>query len=142
MGIIRTYQELIKIPTFIGRYEYLKLDGQVGIETFGYDRIFNQMFYTSDEWKDIRKYVIARDLGCDLGMPGHDIPKGVRIFIHHMNAITLYDIEHSTDILLNPDYLITTIHNTHQAIHYGNKEMLVVEPVVRTKNDTCPWKRN
>lgn len=142
MGIIRTYQELIKIPTFIGRYEYLKLDGQVGIETFGYDRIFNQMFYTSDEWKDIRKYVIARDLGCDLGMPGHDIPKGVRIFIHHMNVITLYDIEHSTDILLNPDYLITTIHNTHQAIHYGNKEMLVVEPVVRTKNDTCPWKRN
>lgn len=142
MTIIRTYQELIKIPTFMGRYEYLKLDGQVGIETFGYDRIFNQMFYTSNEWKDIRNYVIARDSGCDLGMPGHDIPKGVRIFIHHMNAITLYDIEHSTDILLNPDYLITTIHNTHQAIHYGNKEMLVVEPVVRTKNDTCPWKRN
>lgn len=139
--IIRTYQELATLPTFIERYEYLKLDGKVGIDTFGFDRIFNQMFYTSDEWKDVRRYVITRDMGCDLGMPGHKIPDGVRIIIHHMNAITMYDIEHSTDKLLNPDYLITTIHNTHQAIHYGNKEMLVVEPIVRTPNDTCPWKR-
>ena len=141
MTTIRTYSELITLPTFEERFKYLQLNGRVGKDTFGFDRIFNQLFYTSTEWREIRHYVIVRDNGCDLGMPGYKIPDGVRIIIHHMNPITIDDIRDSTEYLLNPDYLITTIHDTHQAIHYGDLNLLTTVPIIRSKHDTCPWKK-
>lgn len=140
MKIIRTYTELSKFKNFADRFEYLRLDGQVGKDTFGFDRIFNQRFYTSNEWKAVRNFVITRDLGCDLGAKGHDI-YGQRIIIHHMNPISLEDLEMKSDILLNPEYLITTIHDTHNAIHYGDISLLQVAPIERSANDTCPWRR-
>ena len=136
---IRTYDELIKIETFEGRYKYLKLGGTVGEDTFGFDRYLNQIFYKSKEWLAIRNYVITRDGGCDLGVPGHEIV-GERIMIHHINPITKEDILNRSEFLLDPKYLITTIKRTHDAIHYGNSDILYQDPVVRTKNDTCPWK--
>lgn len=139
---IRTYSELSKLSTFEERFQYLRLDGQVGKDTFGFDRIFNQQFYRSKEWKDIRDFVIIRDNGCDLGIDGREIGTYQRIIIHHMNPISLPDIENHADILLNPDFLITTIHNTHNAIHYGDEDLLIVNPIIRSKNDTCPWRRN
>ena len=135
---IRTYSELIVLPTFKERYEYLKLSGKVGEETFGFDRYLNQIFYKSKEWLSIRDYVIVRDNGCDLGIEGHEIHG--RILIHHMNPISKEDILRRSDILLNPEYLITTIKNTHDAIHYSDDSLLIDEPIIRTKNDTCPWK--
>ena len=137
---IRTYSELITIPTFEERFDYLKLNGRVGMDTFGFDRIFNQKFYTSKEWKRIRDFVIVRDNGSDLAHPDHTI-QGSRILIHHMNPITVNDIVHSSDFLLNPGYLICMSHNTHNAVHYGDEDLLVTAPVERRKNDTCPWKR-
>ena len=136
--IFKTYSELIQIPTFEERFEYLKLDGNVGEDTFGFDRWMNQIFYRSPEWKRIRDEVIIRDNGCDLAMPGHEIYG--RILIHHMNPISVNDIERRTDLLLNPEYLISTVHRTHNAIHYGDKNLLPQGPIVRTPNDTCPWK--
>lgn len=136
---IRTYSELIKLPTFEERFQYLRLRGSVGTDTFGFDRYMNQMFYKSKEWKEIRNIVIARDNGCDLGMNGHNIHN--RIVIHHMNPISPKDIIDVTEYLLNPEYLICTHHDTHNAIHYGDESLLVTEPIVRTKNDTCPWRR-
>ena len=135
---IRTYSELITIPTFEERYEYLKLDGIVGEETFGFDRYLNQIFYKSKEWRSIRDYVITRDNGCDLGVEGHEIFG--KILIHHMNPISKKDILERSDLLLNPEYLICTIKNTHDAIHYGDENLLIITPPERTKNDTCPWK--
>lgn len=137
--IIRTYSELITIPTFLARYEYLKLDGQVGKETFGFDRYLNQQFYHSDEWRSIRDFIITRDLGCDLGLEGYEIHG--RIYIHHMNPITVKDIRDYTDYLIDPEYLICTTHNTHNAIHYGDSSLLIAEPVERMPFDTCPWKK-
>lgn len=138
---IRTYSELIEIPTFIERYEYLKLGDRVGEETFGFDRYLNQQFYKSKEWKDIRNFVIARDRGCDLASFDREIPKGLRILIHHMNPIRAKDIIHSSDYLLNPDYLITTTKLTHDAIHYGDQELLIADEFIeRRRNDTCPWR--
>lgn len=137
--MIKTYSELIQIPTFEERFEYLKLDGSVGEDTFGFDRWMNQIFYRSPEWKRIRDEVIIRDNGCDLAMPGHEIYG--RILIHHMNPISVDDIERRTDLLLNPEYLISTLHRTHNAIHYGDKSLLPQGLIVRTPNDTCPWKR-
>ena len=137
---IRTYKELSRLTTFEDRFEYLRLDGQVGRDTFGFDRIFNQKFYTSREWRALRDFVIIRDNGCDLGIEGHEI-NGKKIIIHHLNPITLDDIANKTDFLMNPEYLITTIHNTHNAIHYGDSSLLIGKPIVRTKNDTCPWKK-
>ena len=137
--IIRTYKELSRLITFEDRFNYLRLDGQVGIDTFGFDRIFNQRFYRSREWKACRDFVILRDNGCDLGVEGHEI-YGQRIIIHHMNPISLDDIVNSTEFLLNPEYLITTIHNTHNAIHYGDETLLITAPIERSRNDTCPWK--
>lgn len=137
---IRTYSELITLPTFKERYEYLRLRGRVGEDTFGFDRYLNQAFYKSEEWRSIRDHVITRDNGCDLGMEGHEIFG--RILIHHMNPIRKEDIINRSDILLNPEYLICTIKNTHDAIHYGDESLLVIAPVERRKNDTCPWKRN
>ena len=138
--IIRTYSELIQLPTFMERYEYLRLGGKVGEETFGFDRYINQLFYTSDEWRSLRNHIITRDDGCDLAVPGRDIQEGVKVLIHHMNPITVDDILNRSDFLLNPEYLICTIKNTHDAIHYGDSELLYKDPVVRFKNDTCPWR--
>ena len=139
--MIRTYSELIKLPTFEERYEYLKLNGKVGEDTFGFDRYLNQIFYKSKEWRLAKNYVITRDLGCDLAISDREIPNGVRILVHHMNPIMLKDIMRRSDILLNPEYLISTTENTHNAIHYGNSSLLVSAPIERTKNDTCPWKK-
>lgn len=139
MRTIRTYSELMRLPTFEERFRYLKLDGLVGKDTFGFDRYLNQEFYRSKEWKEVRDFVIVRDNGCDLGMDGYEIVG--RIYIHHMNPITVNDIVHSSDFLLNPDYLVCVSHNTHNAVHYGDEDLLVTAPVERRKNDTCPWKR-
>lgn len=137
---IRTYSELSKLKTFRERYEYLKLDGIVGEETFGFDRYINQMFYKSEEWKRIRNYVITRDNGCDLGIPDRKIVDSV-ILVHHMNPITKEDIINKNEILLDPEYLVTTIKPTHDAIHYGDESLLAEDLIIRSKNDTCPWKR-
>lgn len=138
--MFKTYTELSRLKTFEERFEYLRLNGQVGRDTFGFDRIFNQEFYRSIEWRRVRDQVILRDNGCDLGIPGHEI-YGQRILIHHMNPISLEDLERRSEILMNPEYLITTIHNTHNAIHYGDENLLIKLPKERTRNDTCPWKR-
>ena len=139
MMTIKTYSELITFPTFEERYEYLRLKGRVGEETFGFDRYLNQVFYKSKEWRSVRDYVIARDNGCDLGMEGYEIFG--QILIHHMNPITKEDILERKDVLLNPEYLITTVKNTHDAIHYGDESLLVTSPIERRKNDTCPWRK-
>lgn len=136
---IRTYSELITLPTFEERYGYLKLNGVVGEETFGFDRYINQLFYRSQEWRSVRNHVILRDNGCDLGIPGREI--NGRILIHHMNPITKEDILNRSDFLMNPEYLISTIDITHNAIHYGDANLLMKDPIERSKNDTCPWKR-
>lgn len=135
---IKTYSELITLPTFEQRYEYLRLYGKVGEETFGFDRYLNQMFYNTSEWKSLRDYVIIRDKGCDLAIEGREIYG--RIYIHHLNPITVKDIVNRSDYLLNPEYLICTTKTTHDAIHYGDKNLLITEPIARTRNDTCPWK--
>lgn len=136
--MIRTYSELIQIPTYKERFEYLKLDGKVGQITFGSRRYLNQKFYTSYEWRRIRDIVITRDLGRDLSMEGYDIEG--RIQIHHMNPMMIQDVIMHSDDILNPEYLITTSYNTHKAIHYSNEDMLVLPPLKREANDTCPWK--
>lgn len=136
--IIRTYSELITLPTFMERYKYLRIGGTVGTDTFGFDRYLNQVFYKSDEWKSIRRHVIIRDCGCDLGIEGHEIHE--RILIHHINPISEEDILGRSDFLLNPEYLISTSHRTHNAIHYGDDSILIDTPLERRKNDTCPWK--
>lgn len=136
---IRTYSELITIPTFEERYRYLRLGGRVGEETFGFDRYLNQVFYKSKEWLSVRDYVIVRDCGCDLGIPGREIHG--KILVHHMNPIRVEDIVDRSEFLLNPDYLISTMKNTHDAIHYGDESLLFTVPRERTINDTCPWKR-
>lgn len=136
---IRTYSELITLPTFEERYQYLRLNGRVGEETFGFDRWLNQKFYKDPEWLRIRDEVIVRDNGCDLAIPGREIYS--RILIHHMNPITKDDILQRSKYLLDPEYLICTIKNTHDAIHYGDENLLVKGPVERKPNDTCPWRR-
>ena len=137
--IIRRYSELILLPTFKERFNYLKLDGQVGQETFGFDRYLNQGFYHSDEWRPIRDQVIARDLGRDLGIEGYDIYG--RIYVHHMNPISIEDLEEGSPYLLDPEYLICTSHNTHNAIHYGDESQLFLGVTERKPNDTCPWRK-
>lgn len=139
---MRTYSELITLDTFKDRFEYLKLEGVVGRDTFGFDRWINQHFYRSKEWRDVRNYVITRDNSCDLGVEGFDIAEGEIILIHHMNPIDVNDIINVTDYLLNPEFLITTIQNTHNAIHYGSYDTLLPRLFVeRYPNDTCPWRR-
>lgn len=137
---IRTYSELIQLPTFIERYRYLKLNGRVGEETFGFERYLNQRFYqTSQKWKQIRNHVIARDLGRDLGCGGYDIYG--KIFIHHMNPMVITDIVEFNPDILDPEFLICTSFNTHNAIHYGSEELLIADPIERRPNDMCPWKK-
>lgn len=139
--MIRTYSELIEIPSFIERYEYLRLGDRVGEETFGFDRFLNQRFYKSREWLRLRPEIIARDFGCDLASIDRVIPSGVKVYIHHMNPISPNDIRFSTEYLLNPEYLITTTKRTHDAIHFGDVSILLEdEPIVRYPNDTCPWR--
>lgn len=140
MLMIRTYSELSKLSTFEERFQYLKLGGSVGEFTFGFDRYLNQIFYKSKLWKRIRDEVIIRDCGCDLGTNGREIFGSV--IIHHMNPITIKDIETDSKFLTDPEYLITTTHNTHNAIHYGDEKLLMIGPIERAKNDTCPWLRN
>lgn len=137
--MIRTYSELIKQSGFDDRYAYLKLSGAVGLETFGPDRYLNQIFYSTKEWQSVRDYVITRDNGCDLGVPGFDI-HGL-IIVHHMNPISVNDIiSHSEDIL-DPEFLICTSKQTHDAIHYGNPNVPYSKDLKeRTPNDTCPWR--
>lgn len=137
---IRSYTELSSLKTFEERFNYLRMNGRVGEDTFGFDRVLNQSFYISKEWKSIRSKIIVRDGGCDLGVPGHEI-RGQRIIIHHLNPITLEDLEWRSPFLLDPEYLVTTIHSTHNAIHYGDESLLITSPIIRSKNDTCPWKR-
>jgi len=138
--IIRCYSELIRLKTFEERFRYLQLKGNVGKSTFGFDRVFNQIFYASQEWRQVRDRVIVRDYGCDLGIEFMDITKG-SIMVHHMNPIKITDIENHTDILLDPEFLITTNRlTTHNAIHYGDEKLLSKPHVERSRNDTCPWK--
>lgn len=136
---IKTYSELSKLTTFEERYRYLRLGGRVGEETFGFDRWINQMFYKDPEWLKIRDEVIIRDNGCDLGIEGREIYS--RIIVHHMNPITKADILDRSEFLLNPEYLICTVKNTHDAIHYGDENLLITLPMERNVNDTCPWRR-
>lgn len=136
---MKTYTELIKFPTFEDRYNYLALNGHVAEETFGFDRWLNQKFYNSDEWRSIRDFVIIRDGGCDLAMDGYEIHG--KLYVHHMNPINQSDILHSSDILINPEYLVCVSHNTHNAIHYGDASLLMTAPIERRPGDTCPWKR-
>lgn len=138
MKTIRRYSELVKFNTIEGRYEYLRLNGKVGKETFGWDRYYNQRFYHSTEWKRVRDLVIIRDLGCDLGVPGFEISS--HILIHHMNPIWIEDIKHGNPDILDPDFLITTCDKTHQAIHYGDISLLPQVPIIRRPGDTRLWK--
>lgn len=138
--MIKTYSELIRFKTLEERYRYLRIGGRVGEETFGFDRWMNQVFYKDPRWRDIRDEVITRDNGCDLGLEGYDIHG--KIFVHHMNPVTKDDILHNFDSLLNPEFLISTSKRTHDAIHYGNEDLLPQSPIIRTRNDTCPWKHD
>lgn len=134
----RSYSELITIPTFEGRYEYLRLNGIVGDSTFGGHRRLNQLLYTCDEWRRVRRDVIIRDNACDLSFPGRDIDHG--ILIHHINPITIDDVLYRRDCIFDMENLVCTSFNTHQAIHYGNQSLIMQDFIVRKKNDTCPWR--
>lgn len=141
MTSIKTYSELITLPTFEERYRYLRLDGEVGKETFGFDRWLNQVFYASIEWKAFRRSIIIRDMGCDLGIEDRQIVG--TITIHHIEPIALDDIlNRRVEVLMNPENSICTSLNTHNAIHYGDESLLVTAPIERRRNDTCPWRRN
>ena len=135
---IRTYSELITIPTFEERFEYLQLKGSVGKDTFGYDRYLNQVLYRSPEWKRLRNQIIIRDCGCDLACDGYDIYG--KVLIHHLNPITVEDVLARSRKVFDPDNLVCVSHNTHNAIHYGDMDLLATGPIIRTKNDTCPWR--
>lgn len=137
--MLRTYTELITIPTFEERYDYLKQSGKVAEETFAFDRYLNQIFYSSPEWKRVRRDVIVRDNGCDLAIPDRMIMG--KIIVHHMNKITLEDIKNRNPDILNPEYLISVSHMTHNAIEYGDDHLLIKEYKERSPNDTCPWRR-
>ena len=138
MRNIRTYSELIQIPTFIERFEYLKLSGMVGETTFGGRRYLNQILYKTDKWLALRDRIIIRDNGCDLGILDRELYS--RITVHHMNPITIEDILSESPFVWDPEFLITSGDITHKAIHYSNSDLLVKEPIIRRKYDTCPWK--
>ena len=136
--IIKSYSELIKIPTYKERFEYLKLNGIVGKDTFGYDRYLNQAFYNSPEWRRFRRDIIIRDNGCDLACEGYEI-RG-KIILHHINPLTHDDLINRREGLFDPENIICVTHNTHNAIHYGDANLLITGPIERVANDTCPWK--
>ena len=135
---LRRYSELKRLRTFEERYEYLKLVGVVGATTFGFDRHLNQLLYTSARWKKVRERIIIRDNGCDLGVEGYSIHD--KIIIHHMNPLLIQDLIDVSDDIFNEEYLICTSHLTHNAIHYGDASLLPKGPIIRTPNDTSPWK--
>ena len=128
------------MPSFEERFLYLKLNGNVGESTFGFDRYLNQRFYRMPEWRKVRNEVILRDKGCDLGLEDREIPPGARIIVHHMNPISINDIADKLDWILDPEFLICTMKNTHDAIHYGDESILYSEPIERKPNDTAPWR--
>ena len=134
---IRTFSELSRLKTFEERYEYLRIGGEVGIATFGYDRYLNQAFYHSDPWKEIRNEIIIRDNGCDLGIEDYDIKS--RIYIHHMNPVTAEQIEERDPSILEPEFLICVSHQTHNAIHFGDASLLPQLPIERKPGDTTLW---
>ena len=136
--MIKTYSELIAFPTYEERFRYLQLKGAVGKDTFGYDRYLNQILYNSQEWKRFRDKIIIRDNGCDLACEGYDIHG--RILVHHINPIRVEDIINRNPIVFDPENVITTILSTHNAIHYGDENLLIISPIERRQNDTCPWK--
>lgn len=136
---IKTYSQLIRLPTFEDRFEYLKLKGSVGKDTFGHDRYLNQIFYSSMEWRRLRDEIIIRDNGCDLGVEGREI--GGKVYIHHLNPLGANDILTHSEYLVNPEYLICVSFETHNAIHYGDINLLPRDPIERKRNDTCPWRR-
>ena len=136
---MKTYSEMIKINTFDGRFEYLQIHGLVGEETFGYSRYLNQVLYASPDWKAIRKAVIMRDNGCDLAFDGYEVVG--KILVHHINPITLQDIEERNPKVYDLNNLVTVSFMTHQAIHYGNKDLLLLDPIERRPNDTSPWRK-
>ena len=146
---IRTYSELMTIPAFEKRFDYLRLDGIVCKETFGYDRCLNQILYNSQEWRHFRNSIIIRDDACDLAHKDHEIPSwkdengklhGPKILIHHINPITIDDIKNRNPMVFDPENVITTILSTHNAIHYGDESLLPKAPIERSQNDTCPWR--
>lgn len=139
MNDILTYSELIAIPDFNSRYEYLKLSANVGKDTFGFDRYLNQNFYTSPRWRSVRNEIILRDNGCDLAH--EDYPISGKIYIHHLNPITKEDILKDSELLTNPEFLVCVSFATHNAIHYGNEALVSKSPIERRPNDTCPWKK-
>lgn len=138
MKNIKTYSELITLPTFEERYKYLKIGGAVGRETFGRDRYLNQILYTSDEWRNFRRDIIIRDNGLDLGVDGFEIYG--RMIAHHIDPITVEDVLNRHPKIFDPNNIILVSHNTHQAIHYGDENLLITAPKERTLNDTCPWR--
>lgn len=133
----RSYSELSRIPNYLDRFGYLKIGGGVGRETFGFDRIYNQQFYSSYEWRRVREEVLVRDNGCDMGVPGFEIHG--KILVHHMNPVTLNDLQHKNEDLLDPEYLICVSHKTHNAIHYGSEDLLPILPPERFPGDTKLW---
>lgn len=135
---IRTYTELIQLRTFEERYEYLKLSGALGVTTFGFDRYLNQIFYNSTQWKHFRRGIIIRDDGCDLGIEGREIEIGIRI--HHLNPVSIEDLENGNCDILDPEFAICTSLNTHNAIHFGTKSNLIQLPQERRKGDTTLWR--
>lgn len=136
--MIRTYSELSKLSTFKERFDYLKLNGKIGEDTFGHSRFLNQDFYSSPEWRRTRRNIIVRDNGCDMGLDGHSIQG--RIYVHHINPITVDDILERRPCLFDPENLICVSSMTHEAITYGIEDMLPTDPVIRRPNDTCPWR--
>lgn len=139
MRSIKTYSELITIPTFEERFEYLKLDGIVGQETFGYDRYLNQILYNAYKWRRFRRDIIVRDNGCDLAHPDYELND--LIIVHHINPVTVDDIINQDPRVFDPENVVSCADMTHKAVHYGDKSLLLLPPPVRFKNDTCPWKR-
>lgn len=139
MTTIKCYSELIKLPTFLERFRYLELSGKVGEETFGHERHLNQVLYRSSEWRRFRRDIIIRDSGCDLACEGFDIVD--KILIHHINPITVEDVLSRSQSIFDPENVIVTSFDTHNAIHFGDESLLCVGPIERRPNDTCPWKR-
>ena len=136
--ILKSYSELIEIPNYTDRFKYLKLNGCVGSETFGFDRYLNQALYWSQEWRSFRNLVIIRDQGFDMGVEGYNIVG--RIIIHHINPITPEQIEDRDPLIFSMDNVICVSHKTHEAIHYGDQSILPSDPIIRKPFDTCPWK--
>lgn len=137
---IRTYSELITLPTFLERYRYLKLGGVIGKSTFGFDRYLNQTLYRSPEWKRFRRDMIIRDGGADLALEDYIICG--KILVHHIDPITMQDIIRRDPKIFDPENVVCVSMNTHNAIHYGDESLIMMEPIVRTKNDTCPWRHD